>query len=204
MPGADRPDIRPGTRARRRSPINSITWQQAAAASIEHPSRYSNRNTVAGTVRFAKTSATAGIRPLLDADVAVTPLTPPDPADRRPRTHVAAAPTQRISGSVSRSIVSRTRNPCRAVRTASASASGSAGAEIEAFSRHHGMSRAATRHETRAHSVVRPPRAPGPGEPRPRSEAESVHVSDRRSPAGGSGARSTGCVPTAAPQWLSR
>jgi len=35
-----------------------------------------DRDTVAGTVRFAKASAAAGIRPLVGVDV--TPLTPPD------------------------------------------------------------------------------------------------------------------------------
>ena len=62
--------------------------RRAAAASRERPSRCSNRNTVAGTARSAKASAIADIRPLLGVDVAATPLTSPDPADRRPRTPV--------------------------------------------------------------------------------------------------------------------
>ncbi|GGN40924.1 DNA-directed DNA polymerase [Streptomyces fuscichromogenes] len=47
-----------------------------------------DRDTVAGTVRFAKAAAAAGIRPVFGVDVAVAPLTPPDPAAGRPRTPV--------------------------------------------------------------------------------------------------------------------
>ncbi|GAB1331646.1 DNA polymerase III subunit alpha [Streptomyces sennicomposti] len=47
-----------------------------------------DRDTVAGTVRFATAAAAAGIRPVFGVDVAVAPLTPPDPATRRPRTPV--------------------------------------------------------------------------------------------------------------------
>ncbi|MFF1770944.1 PHP domain-containing protein, partial [Streptomyces sp. NPDC058249] len=45
-----------------------------------------DRDTVAGTVRFATAAAAAGIRPVFGVDVAVAPLTPPDPAAGRPRT----------------------------------------------------------------------------------------------------------------------
>ncbi|SOF02429.1 PHP domain-containing protein [Streptomyces sp. OV198] len=45
-------------------------------------------DTVAGTVRFAKAAAAAGIRPVLGADVAVAPLTPSDPTAGRPCTPV--------------------------------------------------------------------------------------------------------------------
>ncbi|TVZ90536.1 DNA polymerase III subunit alpha [Streptomyces sp. BK340] len=47
-----------------------------------------DRDTVAGTVRFAKAAAAAGIRPVFGVDVAVAPLAPPDPAAGRPRTPV--------------------------------------------------------------------------------------------------------------------
>ncbi|WP_436850394.1 PHP domain-containing protein, partial [Streptomyces massasporeus] len=47
-----------------------------------------DRDTVAGTVRFATAAAAAGIRPVFGVDVAVAPLTPPDPAAGRPRTPV--------------------------------------------------------------------------------------------------------------------
>ncbi|MFG2960895.1 DNA polymerase III subunit alpha [Streptomyces sp. NPDC048291] len=47
-----------------------------------------DRDTVAGTVRFAKAAAAAGIRPVFGVDVAVAPLTAPDPAAGRPRTPV--------------------------------------------------------------------------------------------------------------------
>ncbi|MDQ1031535.1 error-prone DNA polymerase [Streptomyces umbrinus] len=45
-----------------------------------------DRDTVAGTVRFAKACAAAGIRPVFGVDVAVAPLSPADPAAGRPRT----------------------------------------------------------------------------------------------------------------------
>jgi hypothetical protein len=45
-----------------------------------------DRDTVAGTVRFAKAAAAAGIRPVFGVDVA--PVTPSDPAAGRPRTPV--------------------------------------------------------------------------------------------------------------------
>ncbi|MFG3035058.1 DNA polymerase III subunit alpha [Streptomyces sp. NPDC048253] len=45
-----------------------------------------DRDTVAGTVRFAKAAAAAGIRPVFGVDVAVAPLTPPGPSAGRPRT----------------------------------------------------------------------------------------------------------------------
>ncbi|MGW2689899.1 DNA polymerase III subunit alpha [Streptomyces sp. NPDC001414] len=57
-----------------------------------------DRDTVAGTVRFAKAAAAAGIRPIVGVDVAVAPVTPPGPAADRPRTpvrggaHVIEAP----------------------------------------------------------------------------------------------------------------
>ncbi|MDC0773888.1 DNA polymerase III subunit alpha [Streptomyces sp. HD] len=48
-----------------------------------------DRDTVAGTVRFAKATAAAGIRPIFGVDVAVSPVDPPDPAAAvRPRTPV--------------------------------------------------------------------------------------------------------------------
>ncbi|MFM9812892.1 DNA polymerase III subunit alpha [Streptomyces scabiei] len=47
-----------------------------------------DRDTVAGTVRFATAAAAAGIRPIFGVDVAIAPLTPPDPAAGRPRTPV--------------------------------------------------------------------------------------------------------------------
>jgi error-prone DNA polymerase len=47
-----------------------------------------DRDTVAGTVRFATAAAAAGIRPVFGVDVVVAPLTPPDPAAGRPRTPV--------------------------------------------------------------------------------------------------------------------
>ncbi|WP_327749745.1 DNA polymerase III subunit alpha [Streptomyces europaeiscabiei] len=47
-----------------------------------------DRDTVAGTVRFATAAAAASIRPIFGVDVAVAPLTPPDPAAGRPRTPV--------------------------------------------------------------------------------------------------------------------
>ncbi|MFJ8273792.1 DNA polymerase III subunit alpha [Streptomyces sp. NPDC094154] len=47
-----------------------------------------DRDTVAGTVRFATAAAAAGIRPVFGVDVAVAPLTPPDPAAGRLRTPV--------------------------------------------------------------------------------------------------------------------
>jgi error-prone DNA polymerase len=47
-----------------------------------------DRDTVAGTVRFVTAAAAAGIRPVFGVDVAVSPLTPPDPAAVRPRTPV--------------------------------------------------------------------------------------------------------------------
>jgi error-prone DNA polymerase len=47
-----------------------------------------DRDTVAGTVRFATAAAAAGLRPVFGVDVAVAPLTPPDPAAGRPRTPV--------------------------------------------------------------------------------------------------------------------
>ncbi|MFE4258195.1 DNA polymerase III subunit alpha [Streptomyces sp. NPDC056883] len=45
-----------------------------------------DRDTVAGTVRFAKAAAAAGVRPVFGVDVAVAPWTPPHPAAARPRT----------------------------------------------------------------------------------------------------------------------
>ncbi|MFF1443320.1 DNA polymerase III subunit alpha [Streptomyces sp. NPDC058295] len=45
-----------------------------------------DRDTVAGTVRFAKAAAAAGIRPVFGVDIAVAPLTPPGPSAGRPRT----------------------------------------------------------------------------------------------------------------------
>ncbi|MEU0030794.1 DNA polymerase III subunit alpha [Streptomyces sp. NPDC006335] len=47
-----------------------------------------DRDTVAGTVRFANAAAAAGIRPVFGVDVAVAPLTSPTPAAARPRTPV--------------------------------------------------------------------------------------------------------------------
>ncbi|MFF1678375.1 DNA polymerase III subunit alpha [Streptomyces sp. NPDC058256] len=47
-----------------------------------------DRDTVAGTVRFAKAAAAAGIRPVFGVDVAVAPLAPPDPNASRARTPV--------------------------------------------------------------------------------------------------------------------
>ncbi|WP_307825801.1 DNA polymerase III subunit alpha [Streptomyces sp. MBT33] len=47
-----------------------------------------DRDTVAGTVRFATAAAAAGIRPVFGVDVAVAPLASPDPAAGRPRTPV--------------------------------------------------------------------------------------------------------------------
>ncbi|KMS74169.1 DNA polymerase III subunit alpha [Streptomyces viridochromogenes] len=47
-----------------------------------------DRDTVAGTVRFAKAAAAAGIRPVFGVDVAVAPIRPPGPATGRPRTPV--------------------------------------------------------------------------------------------------------------------
>ncbi|MCX5097789.1 DNA polymerase III subunit alpha [Streptomyces sp. NBC_00365] len=47
-----------------------------------------DRDTVAGTVRFAKAAATAGIRPLFGVDVAVAPIAPPTPSADRARTPV--------------------------------------------------------------------------------------------------------------------
>ncbi|MFF6979399.1 DNA polymerase III subunit alpha [Streptomyces sp. NPDC008343] len=44
-----------------------------------------DRDTVAGTVRFAKAAMAAGIRPVFGVDVAVAPLTPPQPVASRPR-----------------------------------------------------------------------------------------------------------------------
>ncbi|WP_331730921.1 DNA polymerase III subunit alpha (plasmid) [Streptomyces sp. NBC_00016] len=45
-----------------------------------------DRDTVAGTVRFAKAAAAAGIRPVFGVDVAVAPLTPSNPSAGRSRT----------------------------------------------------------------------------------------------------------------------
>ncbi|WP_217226141.1 DNA polymerase III subunit alpha [Streptomyces anulatus] len=42
-----------------------------------------DRDTVAGTVRFAHAAATAGVRPIFGVEVAVAPYTPPGPAPRR-------------------------------------------------------------------------------------------------------------------------
>ncbi|MDQ1041950.1 error-prone DNA polymerase [Streptomyces sp. V4I2] len=61
-----------------------------------------DRDTVAGTVRFATAAAAAGIRPILGVDVAVAPLASPDPAAGRPRTPVRGGahvvePTLRIT-----------------------------------------------------------------------------------------------------------
>ncbi|MEU8482330.1 DNA polymerase III subunit alpha [Streptomyces sp. NPDC048641] len=56
-----------------------------------------DRDTVAGTVRFAKAAAAAGIRPLFGVDLAVAPAAPTAGPERRPRTparggaHVAQA-----------------------------------------------------------------------------------------------------------------
>jgi hypothetical protein len=47
-----------------------------------------DRDTVAGTVRFATAAAAAGIRPVFGVDVAVASLSSPDPAAGRPRTPV--------------------------------------------------------------------------------------------------------------------
>ncbi|MFD8765041.1 DNA polymerase III subunit alpha [Streptomyces mirabilis] len=47
-----------------------------------------DRDTVAGTVRFAKAAATAGIRPLFGVDVGVAPVAPPTPSADRARTPV--------------------------------------------------------------------------------------------------------------------
>ncbi|WP_128380429.1 DNA polymerase III subunit alpha [Streptomyces cavernae] len=47
-----------------------------------------DRDTVAGVVRFAKAAAAAGVRPVFGVDVAVAPVRPPDPAAGRPRTPV--------------------------------------------------------------------------------------------------------------------
>ncbi|MFI6341030.1 DNA polymerase III subunit alpha, partial [Streptomyces sp. NPDC050535] len=47
-----------------------------------------DRDTVAGTVRFVRAAAAAGIRPVLGVDIAVAPLAQPDPAAHRPRTPV--------------------------------------------------------------------------------------------------------------------
>ncbi|MFC9682824.1 DNA polymerase III subunit alpha [Streptomyces sp. NPDC056948] len=47
-----------------------------------------DRDTVAGTVRFAKAAAAAGIRPVFGVDVAVAPLTMPAPSAARSRTPV--------------------------------------------------------------------------------------------------------------------
>ena len=47
-----------------------------------------DRDTVAGTVRFATAAAAAGIRPVFGVDVAVAPFTSPDPSAGRPRTPV--------------------------------------------------------------------------------------------------------------------
>ncbi|WP_331732713.1 DNA polymerase III subunit alpha [Streptomyces sp. NBC_00989] len=47
-----------------------------------------DRDTVAGTVRFAKAATAVGIRPVLGVDVAVAPASPPGPAAGRPRTPV--------------------------------------------------------------------------------------------------------------------
>ncbi|MFI9617044.1 DNA polymerase III subunit alpha [Streptomyces sp. NPDC052023] len=57
-----------------------------------------DRDTVAGTVRFATAAQAAGIRPVFGVDVAVAPLAPPGPASARSRTpvrggaHVIEAP----------------------------------------------------------------------------------------------------------------
>ncbi|MEU9546292.1 DNA polymerase III subunit alpha [Streptomyces mirabilis] len=45
-----------------------------------------DRDTVAGTVRFAKAAAAAGLRPLFGVDVAVAPIAPPTPPTDRART----------------------------------------------------------------------------------------------------------------------
>ncbi|MDX2576676.1 DNA polymerase III subunit alpha [Streptomyces scabiei] len=47
-----------------------------------------DRDTVAGTVRFATASAAVGIRPVFGVDIAVAPLAPPDPTASRLRTPV--------------------------------------------------------------------------------------------------------------------
>ncbi len=47
-----------------------------------------DRDTVAGTVRFATAAAAAGIRPLFGVDIAVAPLPGPAAAPDRPRTPV--------------------------------------------------------------------------------------------------------------------
>jgi error-prone DNA polymerase len=45
-----------------------------------------DRDTVTGTVRFAKAAAASGMRPLFGVDVAVAPITPPTPSADRART----------------------------------------------------------------------------------------------------------------------
>lgn len=45
-----------------------------------------DRDTLAGSVRFAKAAAAAGVRPVFGVDVAVAPLIAPGPAAGRPRT----------------------------------------------------------------------------------------------------------------------
>ena len=47
-----------------------------------------DRDTVAGTVRFATTAAAAGLRPVFGVDVAVAPHRPPSPHRERARTPV--------------------------------------------------------------------------------------------------------------------
>ncbi|WP_217574936.1 PHP domain-containing protein [Streptomyces sp. GbtcB7] len=47
-----------------------------------------DRDTVAGTVRFAKAAAAAGLRPRFGVDVAVAPIAPPTPSGDRSRTPV--------------------------------------------------------------------------------------------------------------------
>ncbi|OXY85268.1 hypothetical protein BEK98_45895 [Streptomyces diastatochromogenes] len=47
-----------------------------------------DRDTVAGTVRFAKAAAASGVRSVFGVDVAVAPLTPPNLTAARSRTPV--------------------------------------------------------------------------------------------------------------------
>ncbi|MFJ9154375.1 hypothetical protein ACIRP7_41500 [Streptomyces sp. NPDC102270] len=62
-----------------------------------------DRNTAAGTLRFATTAVTAGICPVFGVDAAVAPLASLDPATGRPRTPMRiltaiAVNIERLSG----------------------------------------------------------------------------------------------------------
>lgn len=86
-----------------------------------------DRDTVAGTVRFAKAATAAGIRPLFGVDAAVAPIDPPRPPADRARTPVRGGahvvePPLRIT-LLAQNTAGWAR-PCRLVSAAHAGADG--------------------------------------------------------------------------------